>query len=150
MPTIRRQFSSALLAAAVLAATACTPQVNNHGHRLDTVALSQIRPGETSREQVQRLLGSPSVLGTFNDGDWLYISQRTEQMTFYKQDIVEQRVVTISFDDRGLVDAVSQVGLDDALEIEPSKEVTPTSGKKPSVVQQFLGNIGRFNRAPGP
>ena len=125
---------------------ACSPNVQNHGHRLDVYALEQIRPGETSSEQVLRLLGSPSTRGTFNENEWLYISQRTEQMTFYKQDIVEQQVVTIVFDDRGLVSDINHVGLEDARNVEPSEDITPTAGNELSVLEQFFGNIGRFNR----
>ena len=44
----------------------CTPTVTTHGHPLDQDQLAQIKPGVTSREEVTRLLGSPSTIGTFD------------------------------------------------------------------------------------
>ena len=44
----------------------CVPQVSNHGYRLDEAALAQVEPGRTSRDEVVRLLGSPSALTTFD------------------------------------------------------------------------------------
>lgn len=124
---------------------ACSPIVRTHGHRLDDPALAQITPGQTSREQVAQLLGSPSALSTFDDSAWYYVSQRTERRSFYQKDVVEQKVVTISFDDQGLVEDVDEHDLDQARQIEPVARVTPTEGNELSLFEQFVGNVGRFN-----
>ena len=58
-----------LLAAAGAAAlwmAGCQPTVSVHGHQIDPDLLAQIKPGVTSREEVTRLLGSPSTVGTFD------------------------------------------------------------------------------------
>lgn len=126
-------------------AAACSPVVATHGHRLDEQALTQIEPGVTSRDQVVRLLGSPSSLSTFDDSDWYYVSQRSEKRSFYQEEVVEQQVVTISFDDQGRVQGVSEGGLEQARDIDPVERETPTAGNELSVFEQFIGNIGRFN-----
>ena len=133
------------LLAVTLALGACSPTVRTHGHRLDDPALAQITPGQTSREQVAQLLGSPSALSTFDDSAWYYVSQRTERRSFYQKDVVEQKVVTISFDDQGLVSDVDQHDLDQARAIEPVERITPTEGNELSLFEQFVGNVGRFN-----
>jgi outer membrane protein assembly factor BamE (lipoprotein component of BamABCDE complex) len=131
--------------AAATALAACSPTVANHGHRLDEEAVAQIRPGLTSREEVARLLGSPSSLSTFDDSAWYYVSQRTERRSFYQEKVVEQQVVTISFDQQGTVDGVSWDDLTDAREIEVVERETPTAGNELSILEQFVGNVGRFN-----
>jgi outer membrane protein assembly factor BamE (lipoprotein component of BamABCDE complex) len=128
-----------------LALIACTPQVTNHGYRLDEAALAQVQPGRTSRDQVLQLLGSPSSLATFDGSVWYYVSQRTERMSFYQEEVVNQDVVAIAFDDLGTVSGVDRHGLDRAREVSLVDRETPTSGSELSALEQFIGNIGRFN-----
>lgn len=136
-----------LLAAALLGA--CSPTVEQHGQLLDPVLLAAIRPGVSSKEEVMRLLGSPSASGTFDDRSWYYVTQRVERKSFFQNHLVEQKVVAVRFDERGIVQAVEERGLDHARAIEPVAEATPTRGSELTLVQQFIGNIGRFNRMPG-
>ena len=130
---------------ALLVMTACTPQVSNHGYRLDEAALAQVQPGRTSRDQVLQLLGSPSSQATFDGAVWYYVSQRTERMSFYQEEVVNQDVVAIAFDDLGTVNRIDRHGLDRAQEVSFVDRETPTSGTELSVLEQFIGNIGRFN-----
>ena len=155
--SLRLSFGIALLA---LGVGGCSPQVTNQGHRLDRDPLAAIQPGVTSREQVYRQLGSPSSIGTFDRERWYYISQRIEQMSFYQREVTNQDVVTIEFDDSGIVSDVQSRDLSAALAVEPSPDSTLTLGNELTLIQQLLGNIGRFNtqpqergiqpRAPGP
>ena len=137
-----------LLACALLVA-ACSPTVKQHGHRIDDELLARITPGETSKEQVARILGSPSSLATFEDLRWYYITQRSERMSFYQSEIIEQDVVVISFDERGIVTRVGNHDLADAQSVAPSDEKTRTLGKELSLFEQLIGNIGRFSDRDG-
>lgn len=122
----------------------CAPQVVQHGHTIDPDSVARITPGVTSREEVARLLGSPSALATFEDGRWYYVTQRRENRSFFQSDITEQEVLTVSFDDRGIVQAIDRHGLDQAMTIDPESDSTQTLGNELSVVEQLIGNIGRF------
>jgi outer membrane protein assembly factor BamE (lipoprotein component of BamABCDE complex) len=137
---------SSLLAG--LALIGCVPQVSNHGYRFDEASLAQIEPGRTTRDQVQQLLGSPSALTTFDGSVWYYVSQRTERLSFYQEDVVNQDVVAIGFDDRGTVTSVERHGLERAHEVSLVERETPTAGSELSALEQFIGNIGRFNPPP--
>ncbi|HET6469285.1 MAG TPA: outer membrane protein assembly factor BamE [Geminicoccaceae bacterium] len=144
----RTCLAAALCAAVALGA--CTPTTVTHGHRIDAELLSQITPGVTSREEVARLLGSPSSMSTFNADEWYYISQRTERRSFYQSDITAQDVVAITFDPVGIVSSVNQHGLDQAMAVAPSPDKTATLGNELTLIQQLLGNVGRFNTNPDP
>jgi outer membrane protein assembly factor BamE (lipoprotein component of BamABCDE complex) len=128
-----------------LALGACVPQVSNHGYRLDETALAQIEPGRTTHDQVLQLLGSPSALTTFDSSAWFYVSQRTERMSFYQEEVVNRDVVSITFDDRGTVTRVDRHGLEQAHDVTLVERETPTAGSELSALEQFIGNIGRFN-----
>jgi outer membrane protein assembly factor BamE (lipoprotein component of BamABCDE complex) len=155
MPEITTMASRFLLAGprarlwcgllASLALIGCIPQVSNHGYRLDEAALAQVEPGRTSRDEVLQLLGSPSSVTTFDGSVWYYVGQRTERMSFYQEEVVNQDVVAISFDESGTVTSLDRHGLDQAQEISFVDRETPTSGSELSVFEQFIGNSGRFN-----
>jgi outer membrane protein assembly factor BamE (lipoprotein component of BamABCDE complex) len=150
MPHPWAQARSHLLAAVALSLglAACTATVSTHGHALSADELAQIKPGVTSREEVARLLGSPSTIGTFQQERWFYISQRSEVMSFYLADVTQQDVVRIDFDGNGIVTDVRTHGLELAQAIEPDPNKTRTLGNELTAVQQILGNIGRFNSSP--
>jgi outer membrane protein assembly factor BamE (lipoprotein component of BamABCDE complex) len=128
-----------------LIVASCTPMVQTHGYRLDPEMLAQVEPGATAREQVLQLLGSPSSVATFDPSTWYYITQRTERMSFYQDEVVAQDVVAIRFNNQGAVEDIGFRGIDDAKEIELVERETPTSGNELSAIEQFIGNIGRFN-----
>jgi outer membrane protein assembly factor BamE (lipoprotein component of BamABCDE complex) len=134
-----------LAALAALGLAACAPNISTHGHRLDTAALAQIEPGQSSQGDVVQLLGSPSSLATFDDRTWYYVSQRIERRTFYFNTVVAQDVVAIEFDDQGTVNRIDRHDLNGAREIDVVDRETPTAGNELTVLEQFLGNIGRFN-----
>lgn len=135
------------LAMAVLI-VACSPIVDSRGNLPEGEELDKIKVGATSREQVASLLGSPSSVATFDDNTWYYISKRTETVGFFRPEVIEQKVLTVRFDEAGLVKEVAQVGKDDAAEIDPVSRTTPTSGQTFSLWQQLFGNLGRFGDQP--
>jgi len=137
-------------ALALLVSTACSPTVTTHGHRLDSTRLERIRPGVTTREEVRRLLGSPSTVATLDDRTWYYVAQRIERANFYNERLVEQEVVAIRFDPRGIVEAIDRNGLETAQAVVPAAEKTPTRGNELTIFEQIVSNIGRFNTANDP
>jgi outer membrane protein assembly factor BamE (lipoprotein component of BamABCDE complex) len=131
-----------------LSLAGCAKSISTHGYRLDTAALALIEPGQSSQGDVIQLLGSPSSLATFDDRTWYYVSQRTERHSFYHSTVVAQDVVAIMFDDQGTVNRIDRHDLNGAMDIDLVDRQTPTSGNELSVLEQFIGNIGRFNPRP--
>ena len=136
-----RMVLGCALAAALLAG--CTPIVHQQGHISDPEALAEIKPGVQTREEVARLLGTPSAMGTFDDRRWYYISRRTETTAFYAPDLVDQSVIAIAFDESGVVAEVASVSTEEARAIELVEEESPTRGRELGLLEQILGNIGR-------
>ena len=137
--------AAALLFVAALGLPACAPEVSTHGYRFDEAALAQLEPGRTTRDEALQLLGSPSSVATFDEQVWYYVSQRTERMSFYQEEVVDQQVLAITFDDSGVIRSIERQELGDARELALVERETPTSGSELSMLEQFLGNLGRFN-----
>lgn len=127
----------------LLALTACTPTLEKRGNILEDSQISQIKVGDSTREDVAKILGTPTQMATFDDKVWYYIGQRTEQEAFFDPELKEQRIVTVEFTPEGKVAAINQGGAEKVRAITPSADKTPTYGKQLSVVQQLLGNLGR-------
>ncbi len=123
----------------------CTPTVETHGHSLDEAQIAKVKPGSSSRQEVLQLMGSPSSFSTFDDAAWYYVSQRTEKTSFYQNSVVDQEVVTVTFDEDGRVAGIDRHGLDQVAAVDPVDRVTPTAGSSPSIFKQLIGNIGRFS-----
>ncbi len=130
----------------IVAASACAPNVATRGNLPDPGKLAEIVPGEATRDDVAALLGSPSSAATFGAEVWYYIAARVETVAFNEPEEIDQQVIAIHFGDDGLVAAIDTYGLDDARAVEIVDRVTPTSGKEITILQQLIGNVGRFAR----
>ena len=135
-----------MLLAGLLASVlgACEQSVQVRGNIPDQEVVSKINPGVHSRVDIASLLGSPSTVSTFEDRKWYYIGQKSTQFAFFDPEVLERKVLVVSFDDDGYVTATRTYGLEDGKIIDPVDRITPTEGRELSIVQQLLGNLGRF------
>lgn len=141
--------SVSLAACAVAALAACEDTVVARGYQIDERRVAQIAPGTTTKRDVVRIMGTPSTVATFDDQSWYYVAQRYRQMNFFVDDLTSQDVVTVRFDDKGIVTAVDQVDIQSAQEVVPDPASTRTMGNELSLAEEFIGNIGRFNTDAG-
>jgi len=141
-----RAARSLVFALAVAGVAGCAPTVDQRGNLPDKDKLAQIQPGNTTRDQVAKILGTPSSTGVFDGNSWYYISRKTKQIAFFNPDVLDQQVYIINFDGRGVVASVDQKNLKDGRDIEPAPGATPAPGRELTFLEQVLGNLGRFNR----
>lgn len=142
-----RLFSAAAVVLSVALASGCETNVAQRGNLPPPDKLAEIHPGTTTKTEVTKILGSPSSIGVFNDDAWYYISRKTEQLAFFKPDVMDQEVYVVRFDDKGVVKAVDHKTLKNAETITPVARTTPAPGRELTFLEQILGNIGRFNRS---
>ncbi len=135
--------------ALVVVVAACASRVENRGNLPDPELLSGIKPGEASREQVAQILGSPSSVAVFDQETWYYISEKTETLAFFEPEVTTRNVVIVRFDTKGVVKGVETLGLAQGREVEPIERITPTAGREYTVMEQLIGNLGRFNKKDG-
>jgi outer membrane protein assembly factor BamE (lipoprotein component of BamABCDE complex) len=124
---------------------ACTPRVDIRGNRPDLERVAEITPGEHSRELVEEILGSPSIKSSFGQETWFYVSSKTETVVFLEPEVKERLVLSIRFDDEGVVKFINQLGLEDGHKIELVERISPTVGNELTLMDQIFGNFGRFS-----
>jgi outer membrane protein assembly factor BamE (lipoprotein component of BamABCDE complex) len=130
----------------LLAAAACVTKTNQTGYVKEAEITEAVIIGQSSRDDVREKLGSPSSQSTFGTETWYYISGHTEAVAFFTPDIVEQEVIRVEFNDSGIVSDVKKLSKKDGKEFDLVKRTTPTEGHSMGIMEQLLGNIGRFNR----
>jgi outer membrane protein assembly factor BamE (lipoprotein component of BamABCDE complex) len=132
----------------MLAAGGCAPEVNQRGDLPSPERLAEIHSGLT-KEQVVKILGTPSSMGVFDDNSWYYISRKTSRISFFDPDVLDQQVFAINFDNNGVVRAMGHRTLADARDVEPAPGSTPAPGRELTFMEQIIGNVGRFNKGTG-
>lgn len=140
-----------LLAGLALNAGACagpdfmTFPPQTRGNKVDPELLAQLVPGTSSRADATALIGSPTARATFDDNTWIYINETTKPIIGGTQRIRDQQVVVLTFDQGGVLRSVEKRGQDDAQDVSVVSRSTPSPGNNASVLQQLLGNVGRFS-----
>lgn len=124
---------------------ACDRNPAQRGFAATPGSVEQLEVNTQSREDVVRLIGSPSSVATFNPSVWYYISQKQEQFAFFKPEIVEQKVLQLTFNESGRLQSIKSYDLANAQSIAMVSRITPTAGKELTVLEQILGNVGRFS-----
>ena len=145
MRHLRKITLAALTGLGLAVLSACSPIIQQEGNVPDPDQVVQINPGVDDKNRVTQLLGSPSTVSAFQDRTWYYISRRTAQTAFLDPDVVEQEVLAISFNDQNIVEDMKIYGLENGRMVAMNDKITPTYGNDLTLVQQLLGNLGRFN-----
>lgn len=134
-----------VLLGSIAVISACTPTQTTRGNTVEDYRLAEVVPGVSTKSNVLQSLGSPTTQAPFDDNVWYYISQKTEKRGFMDPKIVDEKIVVVAFDEDGVVQIAQQVDAD-RLDVPRVRRKTPTGGNEVTVLQQLLGNVGRFNR----
>ncbi len=122
---------SVLVLACGLILSACGQftETFQRGYVLQEGALEQIPIG-ASQEQVLIVLGTPSTVATVNGEVFYYISQKAQRAAaFLHQEVVDQRVVAVYFDQDRKVRKLASYGLKDGKLFDFVSQTTPTGGQ---------------------
>jgi len=122
------------------------PVTAHRGYIINEADLNKIKPGQTSQDQIETYMGTPSVKSTVNDEAWYYISSKTETYLFYPPEETERQIIAVYFDKNKEVEDVRYYGLQDGEIVDMQTRVTPTRGKELTILGQLFSNLGRFNK----
>ena len=143
-----------LLVATVIAlqVMACSGRVDTQGYVPEEELINEIKVGVHGPREVAEILGTPPSSRAFpvdKSMTWYYIQRRIKRKTFFDEDVLEQRVLAVEFDEAGVVRELHSYDLADGRSIEPVERITPTRGKRLGFLEQLFGNLGRYGGLPG-
>lgn len=144
MIQVSKSFLTISLSLCVLGASACSPTVAQRGNLVEDYQMSEIKVNESTRSDVLRAIGSPTTQSTFDPDVWYYIGQEMEKHGILDPEVVKERIVLVAFNEEGYVQAIQDIDRD-RMNVPISKDQTETRGNEVTVMQQFLGNLGKFN-----
>jgi outer membrane protein assembly factor BamE (lipoprotein component of BamABCDE complex) len=129
------------------------PPPQLRGNKVDPESMKELTPGTSTKADVSAIIGSPTARDTFDDNTWLYISELTQQRIGRTLGELQQNVIVLNFDEKGVLKSINKLDKQDALPVTVIARTTASPGTEASFMQQLLGNIGRFNptgaTAPG-
>lgn len=135
---------------AVLAAlplVGCIKNTSTQGYTYQSkeAVIEGLSKGSNSKSDIMRKLGAPSSKSAFGDETWYYIFSKSQNVAFFAPEVIEQRILAVSFDKKGRMTKLKNYGQDDMQELEFVSEKTKTEGHDLGFAEQLLGNIGKFN-----
>ena len=133
-----------VLCAMVVGLSACITAVEDRGYVIEQVTFDKVKPG-MSKQDVRKHVGSPSSVSTLGGDYWYFIDVKQEKSAFSYPDIIQKDIIKVLFDDQGKVVSVVHNDENNHRNIEFVKEETPTEGNQVGVIEQLVGNVGRFN-----
>lgn len=136
------------LLASVAVISACTPTQSKRGNLVEDFRIAEVTPGISTRTNVLKSLGSPTTTAPFDDNVWYYIGQKMEKRGIFDPEVIDEKVVVVAFDDKGIVQTLQEIN-NDRLDVPTVNRTTPTSGNEVTLLEQLLGNVGKFNTPQG-
>ena len=128
-----------------VALSACiASRVYTRGNLPDPERLSELVPGETTRDDILDSLGSPSSVNTFGNETWYYISEKVEVVAFLSPKVLERKILIVEFNLKSQMTQVVTLGLEAGRELIHAERITPTFGQELTVLDQIIGNFNRF------
>ncbi|MDB2415260.1 outer membrane protein assembly factor BamE [Rickettsiales bacterium] len=138
-----------LLFVAALSAS-CVKNYSSTGYSFNQSTIDTLKVNKTRKAVVERRLGSPSTVSTYGDDIWYYISTEYENVAFFDPKIKKQTVLEIEFNSNETIKSIKKYDAKDAKAVNFSKDKTYVGGDDFTVLQQLIGNIGRFNSPSAP
>ena len=137
-----KSFPTIFVFAGIL--TSCAQPINIHGNRISLKSFDIIEPGKTTEQQVLEQLGKPVVTQGYGSKSWIYIESKSQKTVLSGRKFINRTIVRVSFDKKGIATSVDNIPYDKELKPNVATRKTPTAGQEITVLQQLIGNFGRF------
>ena len=142
---IGRALRRVSLIGAVVAVTACSPIIRNHGYIPVAEELALIQVGVDTRETVVAAVGPPTAGGVLDGSGMYYVSSKFRHFGALAPQEIDREVLAISFDATGVVANIERFGLEQGRVVTLSRRVTDTGVRDSTFVRQLLGSLGRID-----
>jgi outer membrane protein assembly factor BamE (lipoprotein component of BamABCDE complex) len=142
-PQLRLALALGIVLGAAVTLSACSSQIDRHGHQFSETEIKQITPGMT-KDAVKAQAGSPdttSTLGAANEV-YYYISSTKKTVAFMKPEEIDRKVLAVYFTPHGAVEKVAHYGLKDGRVINLISRETPSHAAEQTMLKQLFRNLG--------
>lgn len=134
-----------LMIFAIFCLNSCLKRVEKRGFSFDLTDYEAIEEGVTGRDEVRRIMGSPSFVAGLDGEIWLYFAQDIEKFLFFKPKVVERRIFLLGFDDFGVVSRLENYDLDDEKKVKFARAKTEVKSTKQGFFKSIFSNVGQVS-----
>ena len=120
------------------------PNIEHHGIHMLEKKNQKLKLNETNRNDIIKILGSPSVESTFDNDVMFYIERKISTgklVTLGKRKILKNNVLIVEVDNRGILVKKEFIDLNEMNDIAISKRVTQIDYQKTSFIYDFLSSM---------
>ena len=128
-------------------ATACSPTVMVHGNMVSEHKMDAVTPAVSTKGDVENAWGPPTNVAPFDPNTWYYVGEKDSQKGVFAPEVDKRQIIKVTFGEGDVVKSVEKVDPKLAQNVDIVTRKTPTAGKEFTAVQQFVGNLGKFNKA---
>jgi outer membrane protein assembly factor BamE (lipoprotein component of BamABCDE complex) len=139
----------AVLATSALS-TSCVETVQESGYNFRQKDLANDKLPGMARKEIYAYLGSPSAVSAVDEEKWYYISSVSASKSVFSPKLKSQETLEIVFNEDGTAKSWKVYRKDDAYDVDWSGDKTYTAGHSIGVMEQIVGNVGRFSSSPVP
>lgn len=142
-PWLRRALALGIVLGAAAALSACSSQIDRHGHQFSETEIKQIIPGMT-KDAVKAQVGTPDTTSTMGGANevYYYISSTKKTVAFMKPEEIDRKVLAVYFTPHGAVEKVAHYGLKDGRVINLISRETPSHAAEQTLLKQLFRNLG--------
>jgi len=125
--------------------TSCLKKVESSGYSFDDIDLNSVRLGITTKDNVLKELGTPSIISRIDSTSpeiWIYYSDTQYGYMFFHPVVKNQEIVALSFDENNIVSMKKTYDIQARNNVNISDDSTPAKERNDSIVSDILNNIG--------
>ena len=126
--------------------SACTLKKveKHHGVHFLNKKQEKLTVNQSNKNDILKLLGSPSSKSTFDNDLWIYIERKTDNSSlikFGRQRIIVNNVLLLEINNMGLLAKKEFLDLTNMQDLEFSNKTTENQYKKKTFVYDFLSSL---------
>ena len=126
--------------------SACTLKKveKHHGVHFLNKKQEKLTVNQSNKNDILKLLGSPSTKSTFDNDLWIYIERKTDHSSIIKlgkEKIILNNVLLLELNNRGLLKKKEFIDITKMQKIKFSSEATDSQYKKKTFLYDFLSSM---------
>ena len=126
--------------------SSCISSTDKYGYMFELSDADLLKEGVTTKDGVLRLMGSPTLISDINNEEtWIYYSQETKKMLFFKPNIVARNILVLTFNDEELIKSLQKFDLSDESNLKFSSNYTKVKSNQNGLFKSLISNIGKVS-----
>ena len=116
----------------------------HHGVRFLNKKQEKLTVNQSNRNDILKLLGSPSTKSTFDKDLWIYIERKTDNSSLTKfgsERIIVNNILLLEINNMGLLEKKEFLDLANMQELKFAEQTTENQYKKNTFVYDFLSSM---------